>query len=236
MLKLLDEIIGLSAKRLFERSHQELLNEQKIRKLVNRYYYYFFGIDRCFNGLRKYGIFQIWTKEFMDAFALYLNKTLSRPDALILDCGAGNGLLTLWLKRYGLNVIAVDSRSEEWKFTQNGKIPDWVLQMEVSEALEKFQPELVIASWMPPVHLGSWGYEWTKDFQSCSSVKKYILIGEEYIEGDFPQCGCRFSWEGCPDCPRKDLSELNALSLSHLDFLKESQKGRKSIICSFKKV
>jgi len=184
------------------------------------------------------GMFTEWTKEFIDAFVLYLKKTLSCPNALILDCGAGNGLLTFWLKKYGFNIVAVDSKSDEWEFTQNGKIPDWVLQMEVSEALEKFQPELVIASWMPP----SWGYslfdnyEWTDNFHSCPSVKEYILIGEESDEGNIPQCGSFYSWEGSPNWPRKDLPQLNALSLSYLDFLQKIERDRKSIICSFKKV
>ncbi|OGY63459.1 MAG: hypothetical protein A3I89_03760 [Candidatus Harrisonbacteria bacterium RIFCSPLOWO2_02_FULL_41_11] len=246
ILNLRDELVGLSARRLFVRSHQELLNKQKIRKLVYRYYHFHISATRllwgeercCFDELREYGIFQIWTKEFIDAFVLYLKKTLSCPNALILDCGAGNGLLTFWLKKYGFNIVAVDSKSDEWEFTQNGKIPDWVLQMEVSEALEKFQPELVIASWMPP----SWGYslfdnyEWTDNFHSCPSVKEYILIGEESDEGNIPQCGSFYSWEGSPNWPRKDLPQLNALSLSYLDFLQKIERDRKSIICSFKKV
>ena len=54
--------------------------------------------------------------------------------------------------------------------------PD-VLRADYRAALQRFQPDIVVCSWMPM------GEDWTADFRACDSVQEYLLIGEA-------DCGC----------------------------------------------
>lgn len=145
-----------------------------------------------------YGIYQILNKEFNDALAAEIKQMRLSP---VLEVGAGLGYLSNALQKRGIDVTAVDNFSDpllEKSFNKSAIISQ---KMDYREALDKFNPQLVICSWMPP------GEDWTIDIKNTDSVKAYILIGEEdqTIWGEFT------GWRS------KVLKESNKWSLCRLD-------------------
>lgn len=128
---------------------------------------------------RTHPIYEIWTKEYINAFGNYLAKrveelggTEERP-IVILEVGAGNGKLTHFLQEkmdelMPKRVKIVASDSGDWKIPSVFPVDN----ISHSEALQKYQPAIVIFSWMP------WRYDCTADFRAAKSVDEYILIGE----------------------------------------------------------
>ncbi|MFA5460281.1 MAG: hypothetical protein WC283_03080 [Candidatus Paceibacterota bacterium] len=108
--------------------------------------------------------FQFWNKQFNDELEKILKKLKPK---LILEVGAGDGTLSKILSDRGFNVIATDNYS--WPFRKRFFK---VNKIDYKKALEKYQPDVVINSWMPL------GTDWTKDFRKAKSVKHYITIGE----------------------------------------------------------
>ena len=60
-------------------------------------------------------------------------------------------------------------------------------QLNHNEAIKKYQPEIIICSWMP------YQKDFSKDFRSQKSVKEYLLIGET----DDGCCGDDWETWGC---------------------------------------
>lgn len=133
--------------------------------------------DFCFD--KKNPVFEFLNEEFIESFSDYLSKRSESLGATedspitILEVGAGNGRLShllqqkLTSKNSGkVSVIATDSG--EW----NIKTSFPVEKIDHKEALEKYQPKIVIFSWMPL------GEDCTDDFRATKSVEEYILIGE----------------------------------------------------------
>lgn len=234
----------LSVRGLAQESSKNLLTEREIRGALarNPWYRGFWGREILWNALRNHGLFQVWTKEFIESFASYLRKIISDPDAVILDVGAGNGLLTFWLSGLGLRIIAVDNQSwplwsEKWKV----RYPEWVLKMDYKEALRIFSPEIVISSWMPPY------VDWTIDFRACDSVKEYILIGEvpkpprirPHNTHIVCVCGEWESWDEFPGWEKQELRDLTKLSTSYFELLSEKETEyfyHKSKVAVFKRI
>lgn len=138
-------------------------------------------------------VFELLNKEFIDAFGDYLiqrveNFSVTENEPLtILEVGAGNGRLTYFLQQKfeqkipgKVKIVATDSGAWELK----AFFP--VEQLNHKEALEKYQPKIVIFSWMPNEE------DYTKDFRVTKSVDEYILIGE----ADGGCCGHRFETWG----------------------------------------
>lgn len=95
-----------------------------------------------------------------------------------------------------VKLIAVDDQS--WKGTEKPPFP--VEKLDYSNAITKYTPDIVFASWMPDE-------DWTPTFRMAPSVQEYILIGEP--EGG--SCGTGATWMACPgegdlDLPGTDLS------------------------------
>ena len=109
-------------------------------------------------------IFQFWNKQFNDELTKILKKINPR---LILEVGAGDGSLTKILFNRKFNIVATDSY--DWPF-RNRYFK--VEELKYKEALKKYQPDVVIGSWMPL------GTDWTPDFRKTKSVNHYIIIGE----------------------------------------------------------
>ncbi|SFR01758.1 class I SAM-dependent methyltransferase [Desulfoscipio geothermicus] len=116
-----------------------------------------------------FGIYQILNKEFNDALAWEIKQLALSP---VLEVGAGRGDLAAALRARGIEVTAVDNYSE-FSAGAGGSNDCRPLNMDFREALEQYQPRLVLCSWMPE------GQDWTRDFREAESVKAYILIGEE---------------------------------------------------------
>jgi hypothetical protein len=130
--------------------------------------------------------FEFLNMEFIDAFSDYLTKRAQSLGAseqnpvVILVVGAGNGRLSHFLqdrfdeKLLGqIKVVATDSG--EWDI--KSAFP--VEKLGHEEALQKYQPKIVVFSWMPH------GEDCTDAFRAAESVQEYVLVGET----DFGCCG-----------------------------------------------
>jgi hypothetical protein len=127
-------------------------------------------------------IFEIWTKEYIEALGNYLAERVSalggtkEEPTIILEVGAGNGRLTHFLNQKlqsatdgRVKVVACDSG--EWRIEQAFPVE----KLSHSEALVKYKPKVVIFSWIPP------GDDYTDAFRATPSVQEYLLIGEADI-------------------------------------------------------
>jgi len=150
----------------------------------------------------KQQIFQFYNKQYNDAIAQVLHKMSPR---LILDVGAGDGLMTKLMKARGFNIIAVDNYS--WEFRE--RYAD-VIRMDYKKALAKYNPDVVISSWMPL------GTDWTPDFRKTKSVKHYIQIGEVNM------C-CGGDWEDRKTWPIQTATEATKYALCRTDSIMFSQ-------------
>jgi hypothetical protein len=124
-------------------------------------------------------IFEFLNEEFIDSFSDYLSQRVRELNAsedepiIVLEVGAGNGRLSHFLRQKldfklpgKVEVVAIDSGQWDIKTT----FP--VETLEHVEALRKYQPDIVIFSWMP------YEEDVTDDFRATQSVNEYILIGE----------------------------------------------------------
>ncbi len=92
----------------------------------------------------------------------------------ILEVGAGRGTICKYVSKILDQQIILTDSYYWWKnreYTKNIEHTN-VLKKTYIEAIEQFEPDLIIASWIP------FGECWTKDFRKYPFVKGYILIGE----------------------------------------------------------
>ena len=140
-------------------------------------------LDFCFDKINP--VFEFLNEEFLESFSDYLSKRSESLGATkdspitILEVGAGNGRLSHFLQKKleskipgKVKVIATDSGG--W----NIKTSFPVEKIDHKEALEKYQPKIVIFSWMPLRE------DYTNDFRATKSIEEYILIGETDCCGD----------------------------------------------------
>ncbi len=133
--------------------------------------------DFCFN--RANPVFEFLNQEYIDALGVYLESRVSEYQTdpnqpiRILEVGAGNGRLSHFLQMKleqiapgKTQIYAADSG--EWNLSTDFPVE----QIDHNQALAKYNPDIVIFSWMP------YESDYTKDFRSYASVREYILIGE----------------------------------------------------------
>lgn len=153
-------------------------------------------------------IYECLNQQHVDALANFL-----KPYKKILEVGAGNGRLSHFLRERlpDASIVAIDNGS--WEIEPLFSVE----KMEIDEALEKYQPEIVISCWMP------YQADWTPMFRACSSVQGYILIGET----DGGCCGTETLWFGedgenpgyeKDGFTRYDLDELSKWQLCRTDY------------------
>jgi len=141
-------------------------------------------------------LYELFSAEYISALSDYIKSRIN-PSDLILEVGAGDGRLAHFLRERGLNVVAIDNF--EWEITPLFPVEE----LDYKEALKKYNPAIVICSWMP------YFADWTPAFRNTRSVREYIIIGEfpggccgnetiwsdhegfEEIEIDFPLQICR---------------------------------------------
>lgn len=123
--------------------------------------------------------YEVLTKEFIDIFSEHLSEKIvelykeKNEPVTVLEVGAGSGRFSYFIKKSldskipgKSNVIATDSGT--WGIQS-------VLPVEIldhRQALEKYKPDIVFASFIP-----SHGEDWTIDFANAPSVKEYIVVG-----------------------------------------------------------
>lgn len=122
-----------------------------------------------FGWTSAHHVFQLLNIEFIQELAKEIKDM--NPE-IILEVGAGEGLLGKCLSKELENeIILTDDHS--WWEREDIKIENKdVLKMDYKTAIKKYNPDFIIASWIP---YKRW---WTKEFRNCESVKGYILIGE----------------------------------------------------------
>ncbi len=134
---------------------------------------------------------EILTKEFIAAFGDYLAKRVvelhgsAEKPVQIVEVGAGDGRLTELLREAlqklvpdKFKIVATDPQTARI----NNKFP--IETADCQMALEKFQPALVIESWMP------YDLDLSAQMRAVPSVQEYILIGEGYGGS----CGSDETW------------------------------------------
>jgi len=133
----------------------------------------------------KNGIFQMWNKEYIEAFSKEILNLVGGE--FVLEVAAGDGMLSHWLREHGVNIKATDDMS--WHKTEpDTRAPPLKLYSEVEEldaisAIRKYKPRMVIASWIP--------YRSELDCEILDEGSEYlVLIGE----GSFGCTGSEKFW------------------------------------------
>lgn len=104
-----------------------------------------------------------------------------------------------------IEYIAIDHGG--WSIRKNATSSDlgvdgYVEKLDYQKALLKYQPDLVLVSWMPM------GEDWTRHIRNMKSVQEYILIGET----DDGCCGHNFETWGNSDFKPSSLPQNKVLS------------------------
>lgn len=131
-------------------------------------------------GFYRQEFFEVLNEEFINALSNYLTERINFYDGTaetpitVLDVGAGDGRLNYFLRK------KLEQRPDKSKFriiaTDSGKWeikPVFPIENQPrTKALQKYQPTIVLCSWMPSDE------DWTVNFRKTPSVKEYILVGE----------------------------------------------------------
>lgn len=173
----------------------------------------------------KNPVFEIYTKEYIEGLSKYIigqsekYKGNEGDKVFVLEVGAGNGKLSYFLKQEiskGMeNSITLKATDFPTEYYTISSPYNNVEKLSYQKALEKYQPNIVLCSWMMAEE------DWSKDFRETSSVKEYILIGPE------GPCGTDETWHDIPvEFGVEELEELSELQVSRLDILDAPKKFR----------
>ena len=119
----------------------------------------------------QHSVYQLPNIEFVQELSMAINDI---NPGVILEVGSGRGTISGHIsKEINKKIILTDDYSW-WDNINNKEKIDCldVINIGYVDAIEKYRPDLVIASWIP------YGSYWTDSFRECESVKGYILIGE----------------------------------------------------------
>ncbi len=139
---------------------------------------------------RENKIYEFITKEYINSLANHLIssaekiiQTEGKESITILEIGAGDGKLTHSLRKRlseinpKLSVKFIATDNKDWEKRGDVKSSSEVEGLNHIAALKKYNPDIVISSWMLP------GEDWTQQIRNTQSVMEYIMIGE-------PGAGC----------------------------------------------
>jgi hypothetical protein len=166
-------------------------------------------------------VFEVFTVEYVDALSDHLLSSAhelgcdATNPCVVLEVGAGNGRLSQALdqaldkKASGVfHIIPTDCG--EWGISS--VIP--VEKYNYVQALKKYQPHMVISSWMIP------DQDWTVHFRACNSVREYVLIGVPHLCGHVQQTwglgsplDCKYYADGFTKIELPDVSRLQVSSI-----------------------
>jgi hypothetical protein len=108
-------------------------------------------------------------------YCFYSNPLIAAMAAMIgsrpcLEIAAGDGTLSRFLADAGVAVTATD----DYSWSHAIAFPETVIRLDAKQALNRYQPQVVICSWPPP------GNNFEKWIFSSRSVELYILIGSRH--------------------------------------------------------
>lgn len=153
------------------------------------------------------GRYEFYTAEFVEQIAAYLHGRLEAlGGGSLVEVGAGNGSLTFFinaaLEQLGSKhrCVATDPDlrpAPRQKTGASGESGEYDIEaLDVTQALEKHKPTIVLCAWMPM------DTDWSAEFRACSSVKEYVLVGE----ADFGACGHNWLTWGNPEYKEDGLA------------------------------
>ncbi len=123
-----------------------------------------------FSIVHKYGIFEIFTREFVDNLSSFIEKKFGKNVKIVEVC-AGDGRLSKALKEKGFNIIAVDNRSRQNPDeTSDIEYPDFVINDSALNYIKNNKPELILASWIE--------FQDNLDIKLVETGIPLIIIGE----------------------------------------------------------
>ncbi|MEA1936861.1 MAG: hypothetical protein U9N04_01995 [Patescibacteria group bacterium] len=124
-------------------------------------------------------IYEFVTEELLEGLSDRIIKAVENFDkkeedpVIVLEVGGGDGKLGYNLQKYcdkklpdKIKVIVID------KSPRNQNHLDIVEKIDSENAIGKYNPDIVIMSWMP------FEVDLTEDWRNCKNVKEYILVGE----------------------------------------------------------
>ena len=114
--------------------------------------------------VQKKGIYCFYSRELIKTLAGMMGQQSC------LEIAAGDGTLSRFLADEGVNVTATDNQS--WQHAI--EYPEDVQHVEAKQALQQYQPEVVICSWPPPAN------QFERHVFSTKSVQLYVVIGSRY--------------------------------------------------------
>lgn len=137
------------------------------------------------------GIYCFYTKELIREIGAL---AAGRP---CLEIGAGDGTLARFLSASGVQVIATDDLS--WKHAI--EYPENVQNLNAKQALQKYDPSVVICSWPPA------GNDFERHVFSSKNVQLYIVIGSRYkfVSGNWETYNSQDKFDWAVD---EELSKL----------------------------
>jgi DNA-directed RNA polymerase subunit RPC12/RpoP len=126
--------------------------------------------------VESHGIYQFWNREYIECLAREIKRRIGSDMAL--EVAAGDGMLSFWLRKYGVNIKATDSGKMYDKIKRRAEVEI----IDAVSAIRKYKPRMVVASWLP--------WDEPIDIQIFDEKVPYIvLIGEEY-----GACGSERFW------------------------------------------
>jgi len=151
------------------------------------------------------GIYCFYSRELIQKLARLMGDRFS------LEIGAGDGTLSQFLALEGVHIKATD----DYSWSHAIAYPDAVEKLDARQALDKYQPQVVICSWPPPAN------NFERHVFTTRSVELYIVIGSRYRfasgNWDAYTTQSRFAWSLDPRLSRYVIPpELdNAVLLFH---------------------
>jgi hypothetical protein len=132
--------------------YERLPNYETVYRVLVDYTTTPFMYREFFDFVNKYGIFQFWNVEYISCLANEIKSYVGSN--LVLEVAAGDGMLSYWLRQYGVNIHATDSG--EWYIPPRTKIMQRAVVkpyapveiIDAISAIRKYKPKMVIASWI----------------------------------------------------------------------------------------
>lgn len=146
-----------------------LFRRDLIRKPVSlgwfRFWWRFMTQKRILMPLvQKQGIYCFYSRTLIKELAALIGNRSC------LEVAPGDGTLSRFLAEEVVNITATDNHS----WTHAIEYPDDVKNMGAKQALQQYQPQVVVCSWPPP------GNNFERRIFSTKSVELYLVIGSRY--------------------------------------------------------
>lgn len=181
-------------------------------------------------------VYEFINDEYVKALSDYFTqrftglRVLSDKPITILEVGAGDGRLSHFLRQKLeqtgdrlVRVVASDAHLSKETNPYNVEPLFPVEHMSFEDALKRFNPDIVLSSWMPYMD------DWTPAFRASDTVKEYILIGEAdggCVGSDETWGMPPFDEDWNPVADYVPAFELEGFSKVYLDDLREYQLCR----------